>query len=340
MEVADLIRLHQYYPTQMMPLTSTVLVVGQRGSGKSTMLQYLLHCVALKLDVLHVFCPTRDTCQEYEAMIPGCNVYTHFDTGALQSIIDTQKRLVERRLPGESLPPRVGVVLDDCVFAKKPHATIRYLMIDGRHHNFFFMVGASYVLDIPRDLLFFADIVMAFPEANAEYREPLRRNLLGAVFQTDEQLHRIFTDGLRVQEALVFDSRAHREKRPHLFFCKAVELPATGRHDAAFLLRPESETFTENTVTETKTAVTFHSPVHIDLQNVNKEDGSVTMFATEDVLGSFIRLGKSGILSRLPACPFPMTATGLKFAYKTVAGPVGLSWTGSMLHAISIVSTA
>jgi hypothetical protein len=235
MDAKGKIQLHEYDPMTMLRPDATVLVVGQRGSGKTVMMQYLLYCISKILDMAVVFCPTRDTRQEYEQCVPKCNVYPEFDKKQLANILGAQKKLSKRI--GECslkksavIPPlrRVGVILDDCMFDKSEmnSPAMRYLMMNGRHDNFFYLNGVQYIMDFPKDLRSQVDTVIVFPEANITYREPLRQNLLG-VFQTDEELVKVFNEGLHEHEALVFDSRAYRARKPYLFYCKAQhQLPA------------------------------------------------------------------------------------------------------------------
>lgn len=225
----ETLQLHEYDPMNMLRHNSRILCVGQSGSGKTVMMQYLLYCLAKKLDMCVVFCPTRDTRQEYEQHVPKCNVFPSFDKKQLGKICDAQKKLSQRIGEAETrglahAPLRkICVVLDDCMFDKAEMSgkAMRYLMMNGRHDNFCFLNGVQYVVDFPKDLRSQIDVVVVFPEANFEYRDPLRKNLLG-VFKSDEQLVRTFNEGLRSNEALVFDTKAYREKRPHLFFCKAM----------------------------------------------------------------------------------------------------------------------
>ena len=91
MDADGRIQLHEYDPMTMLRHDATVLVVGQRGSGKTVMMQYLLYCMAKKLDMAVVFCPTRDTRQEYERSVAKCNVYAEFDKKQLSKICDAQK---------------------------------------------------------------------------------------------------------------------------------------------------------------------------------------------------------------------------------------------------------
>lgn len=229
MEPDETIQLHEYDPMTMLRHDSRILCVGQSGSGKTVMMQYLLYCLSKKIDMCVVFCPTRDTRQEYERHVAKCHVFPNYDKKQLTRICEAQKKLSQRIGEAESrgLPHaplrRVAIVLDDCMFDKAEMSgkAMRYLMMNGRHDNFCYLNGVQYVVDFPKDLRSQIDIVVVFPEANIEYRDPLRKNLLG-VFQSDDQLVRTFKEGLRSHEALVFDARAFREKKPNLFFCKAM----------------------------------------------------------------------------------------------------------------------
>lgn len=222
------VQLHEFDPMTMLRDDSRILCVGQSGSGKTVMMQYLLYCLSKKVDMAVCFCPTRDTRQEYERVIPKCLVYPSFDKRQLTKICDAQKKLSQRigeaETRGHSHAPlrKIIVILDDCMFDKAEMSgkAMRYLMMNGRHDNFCYLNGVQYVVDFPKDLRSQIDVVVVFPEANVEYRDPLRKNLLG-VFKSDEQLVRTFNEGLKKHEALVFDARAYREKRTCLYFCKA-----------------------------------------------------------------------------------------------------------------------
>lgn len=331
----------KYDPIEMLSCNSTVLVVGQRGSGKSTMLQYLLHSLVGKLNMVHVFCPTRDTRREYEMYFPGCNVYESFDVKKLERICEEQKHLSAASGEG-SRAPRVGIVLDDCVWNKSDiNSTIfRYLLMNGRHDNISLFLGSQYILDFPKDLRSQVDLLVAFPEANFEYREPLRKNFLGSVCHSDESLQ-ARTVCLGSQEALVFDCKAHREHRPHWFMCIARDIgaiapPRAAAADAPHL--PAELTFVETCVKEKRAIVTFDSPVPIVLYNANEDDGSVTFFAKEDVFATFMRRGRADILLRQHVSDEFKSFTGLRYAYKTVSGTTTLTWaSNNMLSQISVI---
>jgi len=222
--------LEEYIPSTMMRNDCTVIVVGQRGSGKTVLMLSILRDIGPQLDTCVAFCPTRDTREEYERYIPKCFVYPNYDKEHLDRICNAQillsKRKGKRRADGSlDLPKlkRIGVVLDDCMFEKNVFSgpSIRYLLMNGRHDNFFFMKGVQYVMDFPKALRANIDLAIVFPEPQLSVRETLRQTLLG-IFDTDEALVKVFEDGLQEHEALVFDQRAYREKRQSLFYIKAT----------------------------------------------------------------------------------------------------------------------
>ena len=222
--------LDQFIPETMIRPDAKILVVGQSGTGKTVMMLHILHCMSKKLDACFAFCPTRDTRHEYLKVLPKCFVGEAYNEEHLEQICEAQrtlhKRKPERTADGGVIEPelrRVGIVLDDCAFDKKvfDSKTMRYLMMNSRHENFFFMNGVQYVIDFPKDLRSQIQYVVVFPEPNIQYREPLRKNVLG-IFTSDEQLVRTFDEGLQEHEALVFDQVAYRAKKQCLFYCKAA----------------------------------------------------------------------------------------------------------------------
>ncbi len=230
METEEVIALDEYIPATMMRIDCTVMVVGQRGSGKTALMQSILRDIGPQLDTCVAFCPSRDTREEYERYIPKCFVYPSYDKEHLDRICNAQvmlsKRKGERKTDGSlDLPMlrRIGVVLDDCMFDKNLFSgpSIRYLLMNGRHDNFFFMNGVQYVMDFPKSLRANIDVSIVFPEPSFSVRETLRSTVLG-IFDTDEQLVNVFKDGLHEHEALVFDQKAYRDKRQCLFFIKAT----------------------------------------------------------------------------------------------------------------------
>jgi hypothetical protein len=210
--------------TQVRP-DNTILVVGQRNSGKSVLMTYLLYCLKDQLDAVVAFASTEDTRREWMKIMPRCFVHETYNEDILQRVVSAQKTIHSRA--GDSLNPdaptlrNLGIVLDDCMFDKSQFngRWSRYIMMNGRHDKLFFMNGVQYVVDFPKALRSQIDLAIVFPIPDFKTREPVRENLLG-VFKHDEQLVEAF-EKLKPHEALVFDQRAYRMKQPYLFFLKA-----------------------------------------------------------------------------------------------------------------------
>ena len=220
--------LPEYDAENMLRPDYTVMMVGARGSGKTIMMLYFLNILARVLDLAVAFMPTTDTQEQFAEHIQKCFIYPDYDEKELARIVDAQKFLTRRKpsrlADGSYVTPnnrRVAVILDDCMYDPKSGKgkTLRYLFMNGRHDNFFFMNAAQYVMDMNKSLRSQIDLVVAFPTEDESIITPLRENLLGC-FRNDEQLKRMF-QALHENEALVYDRRRANKKQPCLFFCKA-----------------------------------------------------------------------------------------------------------------------
>jgi len=229
MEGDGMWNLPEYDAETMLRPDYTVMMVGARGSGKTIMMLYFLKILARQLDLAVAFIPTMDTQREFEEHVQKCFIYPEYDEKELDRIVQAQRSLVQRKAKrmedGTFQTPnhrRIAIVLDDCMYDKKSGKgkTLRYLFMNGRHDNFFFMNAAQYVMDMDKALRSQIDLVVAFPVSEDSMIGPLRENLLGC-FQTDAQLVRMFREGLKENEALVFDRRRANKKQQALFYCKA-----------------------------------------------------------------------------------------------------------------------
>ena len=115
----------------------------------------------------------------------------------------------------------IGIIMDDCMFDKSATkgADMRWVFMNGRHDNIFFINTVQYLMDLQVELRENIDIVIAFPVSGSKMVGKMRENLL-TCFDTDEDLVDAFSM-LRENEALVFDKKAFNQKRPYLFFYKA-----------------------------------------------------------------------------------------------------------------------
>lgn len=232
------LELQEWDPEENMREDATVVVVGPRGSGKSTMIIDLLHAVRRKLDYVVGFTNTEDTADDLRAVTPGCFVHCPFEPAELESVVQSQKEqaLVRRKDP--RLPPRnVGIVLDDCADDKRSNKgkALRTVYLNGRHHEMFSLTALQYATDLNKGLRENVDYAVCFPVPPQNLDGML--NVLQC-FHNVTELDAVF-NSLQRHEALVFDRRAFQEKRPCLYFYKAkYPTPAyrIGRDDTLWIL--------------------------------------------------------------------------------------------------------
>ncbi len=211
----------------------TMLVIGPRGSGKTVMMKHLLACMADKLDACHVYCRTGDETSQWESK--GHYVHAKYSRKQLQGVVKLQANLLTYSTAKNGVPlPRVGVVLDGATMGKgmgKFNDPTRNIMMNGRCYKLFYMNGVGSILDVPKDLVCQASMVVVFPDEYVVNRDALRKHVLGGVFKTDEELVEAFKL-LKPHEALVVMSH----QRPlRVFSCVAPldPLPFRVKEDSA-----------------------------------------------------------------------------------------------------------
>ena len=222
---------------------NSVLVVGGRGTGKSTMLDYVLQCAAPSLDMFYGFGITLPP--SVPALFSSASKQWEWNRTLhpkeLQTIVEQQQTRIqsasewedsdwdpmfEHRFP-EKLP-RIAVVFDDCDGNFEDSLdTIRLLLTEGKRHNFFVAMSAQAVEFVPVEVRDDVQVVVAFPERSALYRKSLRKVL--PMFNTDESLLRAFK-AQHENDALVFDAKAYKDGSPHLFRCNAKKLEFVDFH--------------------------------------------------------------------------------------------------------------
>jgi len=222
---------------------NSVLVVGERGTGKSTMLDYVLQCAAPSLDMVYGFGITLPP--SVPALFSSASKQWEWNRTLhpkeLQTIVEQQQTRIqsasewedsdwdpmfEHRFPKKL--PRIAVVFDDCDGNFEDSLdTIRLLLTEGKRHNFFVAMSAQAVEFVPVEVRGDVQVVVAFPESRVLYRKSLRKVL--RVFNTDESLLRAFIVQ-NENDALVFDAKAYKDGSPHLFRCNAKKLEFVDFH--------------------------------------------------------------------------------------------------------------
>jgi hypothetical protein len=88
------------------------LLLGKRGTGKSTLMRDLLYHVKDKVDMGLAMSPTEEANESLAKMLAPSMIYTDFNKGAVQSLLNIQRKQWKRKEKGGK---NCFLVLDDCM---------------------------------------------------------------------------------------------------------------------------------------------------------------------------------------------------------------------------------
>ena len=147
--------------------------IGKRGTGKSTLVTDILW-YKKNLPAGIAMSGTEDGNGHYKQFIPDIFVYSDFNKGALEKLLERQKKAVAA---GRATP--VFLLMDDCMYDKAfmRETCIRQLFMNGRHWKIFFMLTTQYCMDM-----------LPYVRSNVDYVFVLRDN----VKQNRENLYKAF----------------------------------------------------------------------------------------------------------------------------------------------------
>ena len=106
---------------------ATILVVGKRHTGKTTLTRDIMHNVRKKLDLVMGMNPTEMGNHNLEFFIPPSLIFHEFSDEKIKHLLEWQKRTTAN---GKAM--NVGLVMDDCMSEttgggkKKSHGLSRH----------------------------------------------------------------------------------------------------------------------------------------------------------------------------------------------------------------------
>jgi hypothetical protein len=181
----------------------TVLVVGKRNRGKST----------LMVDIArHIACPkaivlsATDKCSHfYEQFFPKSFIYDRYDEDILKKIISVQKDLVKQ----DSRMSKSGMLLivDDTGYDKKFLKTQAFaeILMNGRWYNISVVVGIQDAASMPLNLRAQMDYVCCLAESFRNGQERLYNWFFG-IYPSFKMFRDAFVEITKDYGALVLDN--------------------------------------------------------------------------------------------------------------------------------------
>ena len=157
---------------------ATVLLVGKRGTGKSTLLKDLMFNMASHFDFGIAMSPTEESTQMFSSVIPESLTFSEFNEKAVGRMLAYQKRHIKR---AGGKHRNMFIIMDDCAFDAKSlkNKFMREVFMNGRHRKIFLVFAVQYMMDVPSCLRGQIDYVFAMRDNIIDQREKLWKYFCG-----------------------------------------------------------------------------------------------------------------------------------------------------------------
>ena len=202
------------YDPKTLPCDATILLVGKRNTGKTTLTRDLMWHMKDKLDIAIGMCPTEVVNHNLEFFIPKPLIFHSFDDQKLAQVLEWQKRCIANKKGF-----RTALIMDDCMSettksvvggkgSKKALASqdINKVFKLGRHLKLFFLNAMQYIKDAPPDIRGNVDVLFVFNTSSGTEREKLWKEYF-AMFSKFADFNKVFDSCAQGYDCIVLDMR-------------------------------------------------------------------------------------------------------------------------------------
>lgn len=180
----------------------TVVIVGRRGTGKTTLITDILHAKR-NLPAGIVVSGTEIGNDFYSQFVPKSFIYNAYDDEIVKRLIKRQMRLKQTKAKHSDC----FLLLDDCLFDAKflKSETMRFLFMNGRHFNLMLILSAQYLMDVPAAIRANSDYVFVFNDPIVNNRKRLYDHYYG-IFESFKVFEAVYKACTADFECLVLDN--------------------------------------------------------------------------------------------------------------------------------------
>lgn len=190
------------FPIYSMKDHRVILVVGRRGTGKSTLVKDILYHIRKRVDVGFACSPTYDTQIMFEDCLPRSHIYTEYSVEMVRNLMTCMDSLKQQQKHRSAV-----LTIDDCMFDKTimKSKEMRELHMNGRHLHLWFINSVQYLMDLPPDIRGQVDYVFCLKESVVANRQKLHKFFFG-VFEKYEEFSMVMDKCTNNHECLVLDN--------------------------------------------------------------------------------------------------------------------------------------
>lgn len=200
------LELREFRSKQMKPSRIT-MVLGKRGTGKTTTLLSLLCETREQYDYGIICSPTQSTLDEFrKGAMPDCLLYEQFDPSILARIISQQKS----RQREKKRMYKLFLVLDDIGYDAKLFQSrsvhMKELFFNARHLNLTVMFCLQHMIGtLPPALRSNVDYLFALRDSSIENQKKLHKEFFSSIPQFNS-FQRIFSACTKDYDSIVLDN--------------------------------------------------------------------------------------------------------------------------------------
>lgn len=207
--------LKRFNPAESLRKPFTMLVIGKRNSGKSSLIRdFLYHLHQLNYPRVVVFSGTEESNQFFSSIIPQAYIHCGLNQEILQGLVDAQRKVMNSVREAEAklhkpldIDTRLVIVLDDVSYSRTACRTelMNMLFLNSRHFNISIMLSLQYLISLSPEGRANADFVLVLKDSVPRSR--IRTwECFGAMFPNRKDFFTVLDQTTQNYEALVINN--------------------------------------------------------------------------------------------------------------------------------------
>lgn len=168
--------IQEYDIKTQLPRDASLILVGQRRSGKTRTLRYVCHELRFKKAIAMV--GSAEAEKWYEKFVLKSNVYAKFDTEKIMNILGYQRYLKRLKESIPSTQTEFAFLFDDLSYSPKfaRSEALSCVVKNGRNYDCFVALCCQYGIDLGPGIRGNQDVVILFNEGSRNGRKKLFEN--------------------------------------------------------------------------------------------------------------------------------------------------------------------